>query len=434
MQLSAGKSGPLRGCVRVPGDKSISHRALILGALATGETRISGLLEADDVLHTAAALRALGVDVEREKSAWRIIGRPWQTPSRTLYAGNAGTGVRLLMGAVAGQNVGARFDGDKSLRARPMKRILAPLEAMGLVANAENDRLPVKLHASLLHAITYRLPVPSAQVKSAVLFAGLGAVGTTVVEEPVLCRDHTERMLIAFGAKLEILPLSGPGRRITLEGGQQLKSTYLIVPGDPSSAAFLVVAGLIVPGSDLTIEGVLMNPGRVGLYETLREMGGDITCINEREEGGETVADIRVRHSQLTGVDVPADRAASMIDEYPVLAIAAATARGVTRMSGLEELRVKESDRLAALSDGLAENGIAHETGPDWLSVTGGPVVNGGLVQTKSDHRIAMSFLILGLVSEKKVTIDSGAMIATSFPGFAGLMTSLGAAIQTVAS
>lgn len=432
LTMRARKSGPLTGTVRVPGDKSISHRALIFGALAEGVTRISGLLEGDDVLRTAAALRAMGIGIEKDGGTWVVTGGQWRSPEpagRRLYAGNAGTGARLLMGAVAGQGIAAGFDGDASLRARPMGRVLDPLAQMGVVAEAKEGKLPVDLAAGPLRGIRYRLPKPSAQVKSALLLAGLGAVGETVIEEPVLCRDHTERMLTAFGVRLDIQPLAGGGREIRLAGGQRLKASEVEVPGDPSSAAFPVVAALITPGSDIRVENVLMNPQRTGLFETLREMGGAIEIVEQSESGGEELATLRVRHSALKGIEVDPARAPSMIDEYPVLSIAAAVAEGETFMPGLEELRVKESDRLAAVEAGLKVNCVTCEAGPDWLRVRGGAAPGGGVVETHLDHRIAMSFLVLGLVADQPVEIDSGEMIATSFPTFADLMTGLGAAL-----
>ena len=429
MSVASSKSNGLNGRITVPGDKSISHRALIFGALASGTTRITGLLEAEDVLNTGAALRALGVSIEREGAGFAVEGATWQNPTRTLYAGNSGTGVRLLMGAVAGQGITASFDGDRSLRARPMGRILEPLGEMGCRSDSDEGRLPVTIHAGPLAGIRYRLPKPSAQIKSAVLLAALGAAGETIVEEPVLSRDHTERMLAAFGVALSFDELPEGGRAIRLAGGQALTACNITVPADPSSAAFPVVAALITPGSDITVKGVLINPQRDGLYRTLIEMGADITRENERETGGETLADLRVRHSALKGVTVPAERAPSMIDEYPVLAVAAAFAEGQTRMQGLEELRVKESDRLAAVAAGLRANGVAHGEGEDWLTVTGGTVPGGGTVTTHLDHRIAMSFLVMGLAAEAPVSVDSTQMIATSFPTFLDLMTGLGAAI-----
>ncbi|MCI5044420.1 MAG: 3-phosphoshikimate 1-carboxyvinyltransferase [Aquisalinus sp.] len=429
MTLTAAKSSPLTGVVRVPGDKSISHRALIFAALAQGRSSITGLLESDDVLRTAAALRAFGVSVEKNADGWNVEGGKWQTPARTIFSGNAGTGVRLLIGAAAGQRIAAKFDGDASLRQRPMGRVLGPLCELGLQASDTNGRLPLAIAASEMSSGVYRLPVASAQVKSAILLAGLGADGETIVEEPVLCRDHTERMLTAFGVKLDLVPLPEGGRHIRLQGGQALRPANVAVPADPSSAAFPIVAALLVPNSDIVVEHVLCNPLRTGLFDTLIEMGADIAFQNNREVGGEPVADIRVRHSSLNGVEVPASRAPSMIDEYPILAVAASFANGVTRMNGLAELRVKESDRLLAISNGLAANNVVHEAGEDWLSVTGhGALVpGGGMVQTFLDHRIAMSFLVMGLASVTPVTIDSAEMIATSFPDFIGSMNRLGA-------
>jgi 3-phosphoshikimate 1-carboxyvinyltransferase len=432
----AARSGPLKGEVRAPGDKSISHRALILGALAEGDTRIKGLLEADDVLRTAAALRALGAEVEREPSeqgaTWRVVGGAWRAPPRALYFGNSGTGARLAVGACAGRGIAASFDGDQSLRARPMTRVLEPLRRMGVVAQASEGRLPASLAAgAALRAIDYALPKPSAQVKSAILLAALGAEGETIVRESEPSRDHTERMLKAFAAKLEV---AGDGARVVrLKGPQSLRAAGVAVPGDPSSAAFLVAAALIVPGSDVLVRDVCVNPLRAGFYETIREMGADIAFENRREAGGEPVADIRARHSRLKGVAVLASRAPSMIDEYPILGVLAAFADGETRMEGLGELRVKESDRLAAIEAGLAANGVKTKSGPDWLKATGlgeaGPA-GGGHVVTRMDHRIAMSFLVMGLAARARVEIDDASMIATSFPDFFELIERLGAVIR----
>ena len=427
MTLTIEKSSPLTGEVCVPGDKSISHRALIFAGLAQGHSRITGLLDSDDVLRTATALRAFGISVEKKADAWHVEGGQWQPPYRTIFTGNAGTGVRLLIGAAAGQGIAARFDGDESLRKRPMGRVLEPLRQFGLQAEDTNGRLPVEIAASHMLGGVYRLPVASAQVKSAVLLAGLGATGETIVEEPVPCRDHTERMLMAFGVKLDYAPLPEGGRQISLSPDQALQAADIAVPADPSSAAFPIVAALLVPGSDIVVKQVLLNPLRTGLFDTLIEMGADISYQNEQRVGGEQVADIRVRYSQLKGVEVPAARAPSMIDEYPILAVAASFANGITKMSGLAELRVKESDRLLAISDGLAANGVHHEAGKDSLTVTGGAVPGGGSVETHLDHRIAMSFFVMGLASVKPVTIDSTEMIATSFPGFLDLMNKLGA-------
>jgi len=432
--LTASRQGGLSGRAVAPGDKSISHRALIFGALAEGETLVTGLLEGHDVLRTAAAMRALGASVERDLSdagpCWRIEGAKWRNPERTLYFGNSGTGCRLVLGAAAGQGVAARFDGDQSLRQRPMARISEPLSLMGAEISSRDGRLPVDLSPSSLNAIEYRLPVASAQIKSATLLAALGAGGETVVIEPTPSRDHTERMLKAFGANVVVEAADG-GRRIRLAGGQVLKAARIDVPGDPSSAAFLVAAATIIPGSDVLVRNVLVNPLRAGFFETLSEMGANISFENRREVSGEPVADIRARHATLNGVEVPARRAASMIDEYPILAVVAAFAAGETRMEGVEELRVKESDRLAAIEAGLNANGVATQSGPDWLSVSGmdGAVPGGAAVETRLDHRIAMSFLVMGLASQKPVSIDDASMIATSFPDFVSLMKKLGAAI-----
>ena len=424
--------GPLTGEVLAPGDKSISHRALIFGALATGTTKICGLLESDDVLRTGAAMRALGAEVEREMGEWRVTGGPWRTPDQALYFGNSGTGARLVLGAVAGAGVGAAFDGDASLRSRPMGRVLEPLRMMGLEALDVDGSLPVIVEQNEgLAAINCKLASPSAQVKSAILLAALGAQGKTRIHEPVLCRDHTERMLGAFGVSIAFEDDGEGGRFITVAGGQKLKAADVTAPGDPSSAAFLVAAALITPNSEIVVKNVLVNPLRAGFYETLREMGADISFENERDQSGEPVADIRARHSVMHGVVAPGERAPSMIDEYPILAVVAAFAQGETMMTGLEELRVKESDRIAAVEAGLAACGVDVKSGPDWLRVRGErTVAGGGRIKTHHDHRIAMSFLILGLASEKAVEIDDGSMIATSFPEFAELMTAIGANID----
>lgn len=433
--LIAAQSKGLNGVAAAPGDKSISHRALIFGALAEGETSATGLLEGHDVLRTAAAMRALGASVERDLTdggpVWRIEGATWRDPARALYFGNSGTGCRLVLGAAAGQGVSARFDGDQSLRSRPMKRVSEPLRLMGANIATDDGKLPATLTAAPLRGIEYRLPVASAQIKSAVLLAGLGAAGETVVVEPTPSRDHTERMLKAFGADIEVAA-DGTGRRIRLKGGRKLKAARVDVPGDPSSAAFLVAAASIVPGSDVLVRNVLINPLRAGFFETLREMGADISFENRREVSGEAVADIRTRHSTLNGVDVPAERAASMIDEYPILSVVAAYASGKTHMRGVEELRVKESDRLAAIEAGLKANGVETASGPDWLTIMGrsGDVSGGAIVSTHLDHRIAMSFLVMGLSSRKPVSIDDASMIATSFPEFVPLMRKLGAEIS----
>lgn len=433
-KAQARRSGPLTGAAPAPGDKSISHRALILAALARGESQIVGLLEADDVLRTAAAVRALGAEVERDAKAWRVIGAPWSTPEKPLYLGNSGTGVRLLIGAVAGAiaggGVSAAFDGDASLRARPMGRVLEPLRMMGVDATSTEGRLPVEIAANTdLSSISVKLATPSAQLKSAILLAALGAEGTTRIHEPELCRDHTERMLTAFGCALTTEPDEAGGRFIEIAGRQQLTACNLCVPGDPSSAAFPVAAAVIVPNSEIVVRDVLVNPLRTGFYDTLREMGADIAFENERLENGEPVADVRARHSVLSGVEVPPSRAPSMIDEYPILAVVAAHAHGETRMTGVEELRLKESDRIACVEAGLAACGADVASGPGWVRVRGqgGPLKGGAMVKTHHDHRIAMSFLVAGLASDKPVEIDDAAMIATSFPEFFELMRALGA-------
>ncbi len=433
--LTARKSGALSGHLRPPGDKSISHRALIMGLLALGETEITGLLEGDDVLRTAEACRALGAKVERlGPGHWKVQGAgigTLQTPRETLDFGNAGTGTRLMMGVVGGQGITASFDGDASLRKRPMRRILDPLALMGVevVSEAEGGRLPVTLRgAADPTPIEYKTPVASAQLKSAVLLAGLNSPGRTVVIETEASRDHTEKMLAYFGAQIVSEPYGQHGRRITLEGRPTLRARAVIVPADPSSAAFALVAALIVPGSDVTIEGLMMNPLRIGLLDCLMEMGANIAVTNQRIEGGEDVADLRVTYSQLKGADIPAARAPAMIDEYPILAVAAAFAKGETRMRGLHELRVKESDRLAAVSDGLNACGVKNRIEGDDLIVEGAPTVKGGgTVATHLDHRIAMSFLVMGLASEEPITIDDANMIATSFPTFRPAMEKLGA-------
>ncbi len=426
------KAGALSGAAPAPGDKSISHRALIFGALACGTSHITGLLEGDDVLRTAAAMRALGAEVERAGSAWRVDGAPWRTPDQALYFANSGTGARLVMGAAAGAGVSAAFAGDSSLRERPMGRVLEPLRMMGVEAKSRDGRLPVEIMAGEgLTAVNCVLAKPSAQVKSAILLAALGTDGETKIHEPVLCRDHTERMLAAFGVTLGIKDDGERGRILSLAGGQALTPTDVSVPGDPSSAAFLAAAALITPGSEITITNVLVNPLRAGFYKTVHEMGGDVSFKNERTQNAEPVADIRVRHSVLHGIETPVARAPSMIDEYPILAIVAAYAHGETMMGGLEELRVKESDRIASVEAGLASCGVDVASGEDWLRVRGhGQAPKGGArVKTNRDHRIAMSFLTMGLASSEPVEIDDASMIATSFPEFFQIMNRLGGEI-----
>lgn len=428
-------SHALSGRLRVPGDKSISHRALIFGALAVGETEIAGLLEGEDVLATAEAMRRLGAKVTHTgEGRWIIRGvgvGGLREPAEPLDFGNSGTGARLVMGLVAGHPITATFIGDASLSRRPMGRVIDPLSRMGARFHArEGGRLPLTLSgARHPMPVTYESPVASAQVKSAVLLAGLNAPGITTVVEKVATRDHTERMLRAFGAAIETETRADGALAIHLTGQPELSASPIVVPGDPSSAAFPVVAALIVPGSEIVVEGITLNPHRAGLYTTLIEMGGDIEVMNQREEGGEPVADLRVRASALHGVDVPPERAASMIDEYPVLAVAASFASGETVMRGIHELRVKESDRIAATAAGLRLNGVkVHET-DDSMTVEGraGHVDGAGHVVTHMDHRIAMSFLVMGLGAQKPVIVDDASMIATSFPNFVGLMADLGA-------
>jgi 3-phosphoshikimate 1-carboxyvinyltransferase len=432
--LTARRNGPLAGRVRVPGDKSISIRALILGSLAVGETKVAGLLEGEDALNTAKALQALGARMTRTgEGAWSIHGTGvggLAEPRAALDFGNSGTGCRLTLGAVAGCPITATFDGDASLRTRPMRRILDPLERIGARTVISTDgRLPLTLKGARdPMPIVFEPPVPSAQLKSATLLAGLAAPGETIVVEAEATRDHTEKMLTHFGAQVRVEVTGSGGRRITLTGQPELVPRPIVVPADPSSAAFPLVAALLVPGSDVILEGVMMNPLRTGLFTTLLEMGASIERLDVRNEGGEDVADLRVRAGQLRGVDVPAARAPSMIDEYPILAAAAAFAEGTTRMRGLKELRVKESDRLAATADLLRVNGVELEIEGDDLIVHGkGRAPGGGTVATHMDHRIAMSAIVLGLGSERPVQIDDGTFIATSFPGFVALMRDLGA-------
>jgi 3-phosphoshikimate 1-carboxyvinyltransferase len=431
--LQARRSGPLKGRARPPGDKSISHRAFLFGLLARGLTTIEGLLEGDDVLRTGEACKALGARIERiGEGRWTVAGPGLGSllaPRDVLDFGNAGTGSRLMMGVVGGNGVTATFDGDASLRKRPMRRILDPLQLMGaqVLAQAEGGRCPITLQGTSEPApIVYRTPVASAQIKSAVLLAGLNARGQTTVVESEASRDHTEKMLAHFGADVRVTA-EGEGRRITLVGRPELRPSPVVVPADPSSAAFPIVAALIAPGSDIVVEGVMMNPLRSGLLTTLLEMGARIDVLDRRTEGGEEVADLRVRASDLKGVDVPKSRAPSMIDEYPILAVAAAFAEGETRMNGLHELRVKESDRLAAVGAGLAAAGVDHTIVGDDLIVRGGEPPGGGVVETHLDHRIAMSFLVMGLASRAPMGVDDSSMIATSFPNFRPLMEGLGA-------
>jgi len=425
-------AGPLIGTALVPGDKSISHRALMFGALARGTTEITGLLEGEDVLRTAAAMRLLGAEVEnRGLGNWRVAGRGiggLAEPSDVLDMGNSGTAARLLCGLLAGHGLFAVMTGDASLRKRPMKRVTEPLSATGArFATREGGRLPLSVEgAAAPKPLDYRVPVPSAQVKSACLLAGLCAAGVTRVIEAEATRDHTENMLRHFGATVHVVA-EGHGRTIELTGRPELIAAPVVVPGDPSSAAFPAAAALLVPGSAVTLKGVGMNPLRAGIFETLLEMGADIARLHERLEGGEPVADLVVRASSLRGVEVPPERAPSMIDEYPVLAVVAAAAQGTTRMRGLKELRVKESDRLAATAALLEANGVRVAIEGDDLIVegAGGPPAGGGMVVTHMDHRIAMSALVLGLASRAPVAVDDAAFIETSFPGFAALINGL---------
>jgi len=410
----------------------------MFGAMARGRTTVTGLLEGEDVLATGSAMRALGAKVEKIGDEWHIDGLGvggFLASETDLDFGNAGTGVRLTMGLVGAYPFVTRFTGDASLTARPMKRVLDPLRAIGVeVVEHHDDRLPIALRGpSTPVPVDYRVPMASAQVKSCVLLAGLVIPGTTTVVEPVMTRDHTEKMLEGFGADISIDADADGVRTIRVEGLPDLRGQTLTVPGDPSSAGFPLVAALIVPGSEVVIENVLMNPTRTGLIDTLIEMGGDIFIENRRVSGGEDIADLRVKHSRLKGVRVPPERAPSMIDEYPVLAMAAAFAEGTTEMPGIEELRVKESDRLAAVARGLEANGVSCDEGPDYLTVTGkGPVPGGGTVATHLDHRIAMSFLVMGMASENPVTVDDDRMIATSFPSFEADFTRLGAGFSAV--
>ncbi len=435
LPMIARPSGPLRGVAEVPGDKSISHRALILGALSIGETRITGLLEGQDVLDTARAMRAFGAEVTQHgPGAWSVHGvgvGGFAEPDGVIDCGNSGTGVRLIMGAMATTDIGATFTGDASLNKRPMGRVTDPLVLFGAQSyGRRGGRLPLTLiGAAQPVPVRYTLPMPSAQVKSAVLLAGLNAPGQTIVIEHEPTRDHTERMLRGFGAEISVEE-TPEGRVITLTGQPELQAQPVAVPRDPSSAAFPVCAALMVQNSDILVPGVSQNPTRNGIYLTLQDMGADLVMENPRSEGGEPVADLRVRHSTLKGIEVPQDRAASMIDEYPILAALAATAQGTTVMRGIRELRVKESDRIDAMARGLEACGVRVEETEDSLTVHGMAQVPGGAtVRTHIDHRIAMSFLCLGLAAEAPIHVDDGSPIATSFPAFEALMAGLGAAI-----
>ncbi|MCK0167559.1 3-phosphoshikimate 1-carboxyvinyltransferase [Jannaschia sp. S6380] len=436
--LTARPGGPLTGTAHVPGDKSISHRSLILGAMAVGETRITGLLEGQDVLDTAAAMRAFGAQVARDGDAWVVHGAGvggLMEPEDVIDCGNSGTGVRLLMGAAATHGFSVTYTGDASLRARPMARVTDPLALFGAVAHGRSGgRLPMTLvGAADPVPVRYVTPVASAQVKSAVLLAGLNAPGETVVIEREATRDHSERMLAGFGAQIETRE-TDEGREITLVGRPELRPQTIAVPRDPSSAAFPVCAALIVPGSDVLVPNIGLNPTRAGLFETLRDMGADLTYENPREEGGEPVADLRARFSpDMKGIEVPPDRAASMIDEYPVLSVVAACAGGTTVMRGVAELRVKECDRIDAMATGLRACGITVRDGDDWWEVDGrgpGGIAGGATVAVHLDHRIAMSFLVAGMAAQAAITVDDAGPIATSFPIFRNLMAGLGATLS----
>lgn len=429
-RLTARPGSALAGTVVAPGDKSISHRALILGGLARGTTEVAELLESADVLATTAAVGAFGAKVERGRSGWRVTGAAWRSPARPIDCGNSGTAVRLLMGAAAAKPLEAVFTGDASLSQRPMARVTGPLTRMG--ARFEpTDRLPIRLMGGDLTGGHFEMAVASAQVKSAILLAGLGAQGGVSLTEPVRSRDHSERMLRAFGA--DVIEADTPaGHYVALGEARALMGRAVRVPGDPSSAAFPLCAGLIVPGSRVRLEGVLASPARTGLFETLRAMGAELVSEPVDDDGGEPVAHLIAAAGGLRGVEVPAGRAASMIDEYPVLAVVAAFAQGTTVMRGVGELRVKESDRIALMIDGLRACGVECEDGADWFAVhgRGGDVTGGAEIETHGDHRIAMAFLVLGLGARAAVRVHDAGMIATSFPTFAALMRSLGADIS----
>lgn len=440
--MQSRKSGPLRGEARVPGDKSISHRSLLFGAMAVGETRIEGLLEGQDVLDTGRAMQSFGAEViNHGGGSWSVHGvgvGGFSEPDHVVDCGNSGTGVRLIMGAAATTPISVTYSGDASLNSRPMARVTDPLALFGAQSfGRSKGRLPLTMiGAADPVPVRYELPVPSAQVKSAVLLAGLNAPGETVVVEEEATRDHTERMLAGFGADIRSEEDAG-GRVITLRGYPELKPQNIIVPRDPSSAAFPVCAAIIVEGSDVLVPNIGLNPTRAGIYYTLQDMGADLTFENMREEGGEPVADLRAKYSpNMKGIDVPPERAASMIDEYPILSVVASFAQGTTKMHGVKELRVKESDRIDAMAVGLRAAGVTVTDGPDWWHVEGraGDVPGDVTVATHLDHRIAMSFLILGMASAKPITLDDGQPIATSFPIFEQLMGDLGASILRVNS
>jgi len=429
------KMGPLKGKIFAPGDKSISHRSLILGAMAKGKTNITGLLEGADIMATAEAMNKLGARVERiKKGEWIIKGcgeAGLISPSEPIDCGNAGTGVRLLMGAISGYKISATFKGDTSLSSRPMARVLNPLEQMGIEYDCdEGETLPATIISSgNLKSIDYVSPHASAQVKSAILLAGINTSGVTSITEHTLSRDHSENMLKAFGATINI-ETQGQGQKVSIKGPVTLKGTDISIPGDPSSAAFPIIAAIITPGSDILVQNVMMNPTRIGLFTTLTEMGAYLRADNYRTSGGEIIADIHVKYSKLNGVIVPEERAPSMIDEYPILAVAAAYAKGTTVMRGIAEMRVKESDRIKATFELLIKNGVDVKEHSDGLSIKGGSVTGGATVLTHHDHRIAMSALILGINAENPITIDDSSMIATSFPTFFELMAEIGAKIE----
>ncbi len=430
------KTNGLVGTLKIPGDKSISHRALILGSVARGTTEINGLLESEDVLNTAKALQKLGTLIRKTDEGLWIVqsNRPFKQPDSVIDMGNSGTGVRLLMGVLAAYPIRVELTGDASLRSRPMKRITDPLSETGAVFETTNGKLPIVMQGYADdRAFSYTMPVASAQLKSALLLAGLRKKQTTTVYEPVACRDHTERMLKAFGADITVKKNNDNVNVITLRGGNTLKACSVFVPADISSAAFAIVAALITGNSDITVENVGLNPLRTGILDVLLKMGADIRFENKREIAGEPVADLRVRSSSLKGIDVPAETAPSMIDEYPILAIAAAFADGKTVLRGLSELKVKESDRFRAIIDGLNKNGIeCGEIGDDSLQIRGigKKPCGGGLIESKLDHRIAMSFMVMGMASENPVCIDDISSVATSFPEFISLMNKAGANIH----
>lgn len=434
----ASRAQPLSGTFSAPGDKSVSHRALILGALASGQTRITGLLQSADVMATAGAMRALGAGIdchEDNDDIWTVNGGTarWAAPGGALDFGNSGTGARLSMGAVAGTGVTARFTGDESLSSRPMRRILDPLTAMGAKADSREGRLPVTLKGGRLGAIDYTPPVASAQVKSAILLAGLGAAGETIVRESRLTRDHTEKMLRLFGAEIDVELQPGDGAVIRLPGPQALTAADIAVPGDPSSAAFATVAALIRPGSAITIRNVMTNPARTGLYRVLERMGARVELTETGSASGETIARLAVTASDLRAIDLEPDIAPDLIDEYPVLAVACAFADGVSRLRGLAELRAKESDRLAATCGLLRANGVEAAIEGDDLIIKGAAGVRGGgQINTHGDHRIAMAALVLGTAADRPVTVDQADMIATSYPAFIGDMKRLGAMIEAL--